>query len=717
MRRVYPTFVATGQRLMRRLSTLLFIAAFATSAAQTGDWRVAGGDPGNSRYSSLDQINRANVAQLRVAWTFHTGDLPANAEGEIQATPIVVDGVLYATTPALAVVALRADSGTLLWRFDPFATRARETQVNRGVVYWVDGADRRILFTAGRRLYALDARSGRPILTFGDSGSVDLGAGLSRDVGAAYLVATSPGVIFKDVLVQGTRVGESEGSAPGDVRAYDVRTGAIRWTFHTIPHPREPGYDTWPIDAWKTAGGANSWAGMTVDTSRGIVYVPTGSATPDFYGGDRVGANLFANSLLALDARTGKRLWHFQTVHHDLWDRDLPAAPNLVTVTRGAERVDAVAQIAKTGFVFLFDRQSGTPLFDVEERDVPSSDLTGEHAWPTQPFPMKPAPFARQSMTPDSLADVTPGARAAALRRLSSLRHGALYIPPSRGGTVVLPGFDGGGEWGGAAVDPATATLFVNASDVPWIAAMREPAKLPPATSAPRGGRAIYVAACANCHGADRRGRERAPSLVGVTKRLSAEQTRLVLDRGRGFMPTFAALSDAEKRAVMKYLGYSAAAPTMSSRATAQRVVPAKAPYEFVGYERWRDTSGFPAIKPPWGTLSAIDLNTGDYRWRIPLGAHAALAARGVPVTGTEQYGGPIVTGGGLLFIAATEDAKFRAFDQATGKLRWETTLPAPGYATPSTYEVGGKQYVVIAAGGGKLGSKSSDTYVAFALP
>ena len=706
-----------------RLGRVLFLCAalcgvaFASGAAQTADWRVTGGDPGNSRYSALDQITRANVARLRVAWTFHTGDLPANGRGEIQATPIVIDGILYTTTPALAVVALRGDSGTLRWRFDPFASRRREMHVNRGVVYWADGVDRRILFTAGRRLYALDAGSGRPIPTFGDSGSVDLGAGLSRDVGDAYLAATSPGVIYNDVLVQGTRVGESEGSAPGDVCAYDVRTGAIRWSFHTIPQPGESGYDTWPADAWKTAGGANAWAGMSVDTARGIVYVPTGSATPDFYGGDRAGANLFANTLLALDARTGKRLWHFQTVHHDLWDRDLPAAPNLVTVTRGAERVDAIAQIAKTGFVFLFDRQSGRPLFDVEERAVPASDLPGEHAWPTQPFPLKPAAFARQLMTADSLAGLPAAARAAALRRLGLLRHGALYIPPSRQGTVVLTGFDGGGEWGGAAVDPATATLFVNASDVPWIAAMREPARLPPATSAARTGRAIYVAACASCHGADRRGRERAPSLVGVTKRLSTEQTRLVLDWGRGFMPSFTALSDREKDALIRYLGYSSVAPMPASRASGQRGPPPKAPYEFVGYERWRDSSGFPAIKPPWGTLSAIDLNTGEYRWRIPLGEHAALTARGVPVTGTEQYGGPIVTAGGLLFIAATEDAKFRAFDQATGKLLWETSLPAPGYATPSTYEVGGKQYVVIAAGGGKLGSKSSDTYVAFALP
>jgi quinoprotein glucose dehydrogenase len=697
----------------RRLTLLALLAACARSSPPADDWPITGRDPGNSRFSPLDQINTSNVARLRVAWVYHTGDLPPDGHAEIQATPIVVDGVLYTTTPALAVVALRADSGTLLWRFDPFAHRERESHVNRGVVYWADGGDRRIFFTAGRRLYALDARTGRPAPAFGDSGSVDLAAGLSRDVGDAYLVATSPGVIYKDLLVQGTRVGEGEGSAPGDVRAYDVRTGAVRWTFHTIPRPGELGYD---------AGGANSWPGMAVDVRRGVVYVPTGSATPDFYGGDRAGANLFANSLLALDAATGKRLWHFQTVHHDLWDRDLPAAPNLVTVRRGGgSRVDAVAQIAKSGFVFLFDRQSGTPLFPIEERAVPASDLRGERAWPTQPFPMKPPPFARQIIAESDLSNLSPAAHDAVRKRFRSLRPNALFTPPSREGSIVFPGFDGGGEWGGAAVDPETAVLYVNASDVPWIAAMRESAKIPPAAGAPRAGRVVYAAVCASCHGGDRRGRERAPSLVGLPSRLSIDQVRQLIERGRGFMPSFAALPEAEKRAVITYLGYSPPAPDSASHAAeelaASRARPRASPYEFVGYERWRDSSGFPAVKPPWGTLSAIDLNTGDYRWRLPLGEHAALTARGMPITGTEQYGGPIVTAGGLVFIAATQDAKFRAFDKRTGKLLWETTLPAPGYATPSTFAVRGKQYVVVAAGGGKLGSKSSDTYVAYALP
>jgi quinoprotein glucose dehydrogenase len=506
------------------------------------------------------------------------------------------------------------------------------------------------------------------------------------------------------------------------VHAYDVRTGRIRWTFHTIPRPGELGYDSWPPNAWKSAGGANSWAGMSVDVARGIVYIPTGSATPDFYGGGRVGRNLFANTLLALDAKTGARIWHFQTVHHDLWDRDLPAAPNLLRVTRDGKTSDAVAQITKSGFVFVFDRATGTPLIPVEEHSVPRSTLGGEETSPTQPWPESPRPFARQHIDEQDLTDLSPAAHEAALARFRTLRHASLFSPPSLEGTVVLPGFDGGGEWGGSAVDPEAGVIYVNASDVPWIAAMRPSAQLSASKESPRSGAAVYAAYCASCHGADRRGKDRSPSLIDIAQRRTLDQISAVIEHGRGFMPAFARMPECEKQAVLAYLTHlSDAVATGLARECASHAQPMAttqgSQYEFLGYERWRDSSGYPAIKPPWGTLSAIDLNTGLYRWRIPLGEHEAVTAKGIPITGTEQYGGPIVTAGGLLFIAAAQDGKFRAFDKSNGKLLWETTLPAPGYATPSTYMVGGRQYVVIAAGGGKLGSKSSDTYVAFALP
>lgn len=696
----------------RCIAAALF-ALFGCAQPDTHNWLATGSDRGNTRYSPLRQIDRDNVANLHVAWTYHTGDLPERG-GQIQATPIVIDGILYTTTPALAVVALRADSGTLLWRFEPPASRSRGpswSRVNRGVVYWADGDDTRILYSAGRYLYAVDARTGRGIPTFGQSGAVDLAQGLSRDIGDAFLVASSPGVIHEDLLIQGTRVDEGDGAAPGDVRAYDVRTGALRWIFHTIPHPGEFGYDTWPPDAWKTAGGANSWAGMAVDARRGIVYVPTGSATPDFYGGARIGANLFANTLLALDAATGRRLWHFQAVHHDIWDRDLPAAPNLARLNG----VDAIVQITKTGHVFVFNRETGAPLFPVEERPVPPSDLAGEQAWPTQPSPTTPAPFARQSITAEDLAGLSP----AALERFRTLRSSSMWEPPSREGTVMLPGFDGGGEWGGAAVDPE-GTLYVNGSDVPWIARMRDAARLPAPSAPARSGANVYAESCAGCHGMNRRGGDRAPSLAGVERRLTADQLRLVLESGRGFMPSFAGLKAAEKDALIAYL-LGRPAPEVALVGNAVDAAdaapaPARSPYEFAGYERWRDTSGYPAIAPPWGTLSAIDLKSGEYRWRIPLGEYQALTEQGVPVTGTEQYGGPIVTAGGLVFIAATQDAMFRAIDARAGKVLWSTKLPAPGFATAATYMVHGRQYVVIAAGGGKLGAPSSDTYVAFAL-
>ena len=705
--------IRTTSTLVASLVLALGCAAgLASRAPEDHDWPVTGGDPGNSRYSPLASINRENVGKLGVAWTYHTGDGGANPQ-QIQAIPIVAHGILYSTSGAGRAFALRAESGAEVWRFDP--PGGNDGSANRGVVYWEDGADHRIFYVAGAHLFALDASTGALITSFGTGGSIDLGKGLGRDSLQQSVVATSPGVIYRNLLIQGSRVGEGDGAAPGHVRAFDVRTGALRWMFHTIPQPGEFGYDTWPADAWRAAGGANSWAGMSIDAARGIVFIPTGSASPDFYGGDRLGANLFANSLLALDAETGKRIWHYQVVHHDVLDRDLPAAPNLLTVTRDGRRVDAVAQITKAGFVFVFDRTTGAPLFPIEERSVPQSDIPGEKTWPTQPFPTLPAPFTRQTVSLSDISDFSQEAHAAALARFQTLRNDGPYTPPSLRGSILFPGFDGGGEWGGAAVDRETGVMYVNGNQVPNIAALAA-VVAPTETS----GAAIYKATCAACHGANRQGDGvRSPSLVNVGAKLTATQVRDIVDRGRGFMPAFATLPVVQRDAVTAYVlnPTSGTAVATTAAPATNRTPSGQSPFRFLGYERWRDSSGLPNVKPPWGTLNAIDLNTGSYLWTIPLGDLPELKARGITGTGAEGYGGPIVTAGGVVFIGATQDERMRAIDKRTGAILWEAPLPAAGYATPSTYMVGGRQYVVIAAGGGKLGTKSSDTYVAFALP
>ena len=697
----------------------LAFAIFATSGCDRTDdgWREYLGR-GSSQYSALDQINRKNVHKLEVAWVYRTGDADLENRSQIQANPIVVDGVLYATSAQLKVFALNAGTGEPQWTFDPFegSYDLFGLGVNRGVTYWEHNGDRRILFAAASRLYAIDAGTGTPIESFGDNGSIDLREGLDRDIGDLFISSNTPGVIYDNLLIVPTRVSEGSNSAPGHIRAYDVITGERAWIFHTIPYPGEFGYDTWPDGAWQRVGGANNWAGMTVDHGRGIVYVPTGSATPDFYGGARVGQNLFANTLLALDARTGERIWHYQVIHHDLWDRDLPAPPNLVTVTHNGTPRQAVAQITKSAHVFLFDRDTGEPLFPVEELEVTASDLPGEVAWPTQPVPTLPPPFSRQEFTENDLTDVSPEARASAFARLTRVRSGGQFVPPSREGTIVLPGYDGGGEWGGAAVDPQ-GILYVNASEMPWILRMVG-LRVDGGVSL---GATVYANECLYCHGTDLQGDPLGvyPSLVAVSSRMSRQAIEAAVTNGVGSMPAHGYLSSDELEAVVAYISSEQDGTTPSEsgvEATAASGIPTSG-YTSTGYIRFLDDEGHPAIKPPWGTLTAIDLNDGSLIWQVPLGELDELTERGLPPTGTENYGGPIVSAGGVLFIGATKDQAFRAFNTNTGALLWETELPAGGYATPATYAVNGRQYVVIAAGGGKMGTKSGDSYVAFALP
>ena len=698
--------------------TFLFGAAFCavTLVGADLDWPVYLGDSASTHYSKANQITIRNVAKLKVAWTYHSGDGRKDNRSQIQCNPIIVDGVLYGTTPALKLIALNAATGKELWRFDPFASGGSPVGVNRGVVFWAQGDDRRILFSADHFLYCVNARNGEGIPSFGKDGRIDIREGLGRDASTLFVIANTPGIIFENYLILGDRVSEGPGpAAPGHIRAYDVRTGGLVWIFHTIPYPGEPQYETWPPDAWKFIGGANVWTGFAVDQERGLVFCPTGSAAFDFWGGNRLGADVYANCLIALDAKTGKHVWHYQFVHHDLSDRDLPAPPNLLTVRRNGKEVPAVAQVTKSGHVFVFNRVTGEPLFPIEERMVPPSDLQGESAWPTQPLPLKPAPFARQLFSADELTDISPEAHRWALDRFVKVRPHAPFLPPSKEGTIIFPGFDGGAEWGGAGIEPKRGVLYVNANEMPWILNMVE---VKSKGGAPvSSGQQVYNQICAICHGINRQGdpARAFPTLVNVGAKLKKSDILTLLQSGRGVMPAFAFLSAEQKEAVAGFLLGEEAPPGAHDAPTGDVI--GLEPYTHTGYNRWVDTNGYPAIRPPWGTLSAINLNTGEYEWKATLGEFPELVAKGIPPTGTENYGGPVVTAGGLVFIAASRDEFIRAFDQKTGKVLWKAPLPAAGYATPASYTIKGKQYIVIACGGGKSGTKSGDAYVAFALP
>lgn len=608
--------------------------ATVTVWAQSGaDWIAVGGDRGATRYSTLHQIDRDNVGNLRVAWTYRTGELDENGKGRtIECTPVVVEGVVYVTTANRRVVALDGETGNVIWQFDPRAYGPpagplASGGVNRGVAFWTDGrpdGQRRILHgTSDGRLFSLDARTGKLDPSFGDGGAKDLREDIRRDIAKLGYGPTSAPAICGDVVILGVSNGEGpDVSAPGDVRAFDVRTGRQVWRFHTVPRPGEFGNETWKGDSWQNRGGANAWGGASVDVARGLVFVATGSASFDFYGGDRHGDNLFANCVIAIDAKTGKRRWHFQTIRHDLWDHDLPVYPNLIELERDGKTVPAVAQVTKTGFVYVLHRETGEPLFPIRQQIVRASDVPGEQTASTQPVPIKPPPFAAQKLDETNVTDIAPANREHVLAKLRKIRGGAAFNPPSLDGTVVIPGYHGGANWSGASFDPTTAVLYVNSTNVPNIIQLI-PAK-----------------------------------------------------PGSGYR------------------------------------------YRHAGYNQFRDQEGFPAIRPPWGQLNAIDLTSGQFAWRSVLGEYDELTARGIPPTGTENFGGSIVTAGGLVFIGGTKDERFRAFDKDTGEVLWTHQLNAGAYATPSTYAAGGKQYVIIAAGGaGKQRTRAGDEFVAFALP
>lgn len=678
------------------------------AAADEKQWSEYLGGPDRNHYSALSQINAANVSKLQKVWEYKSGD-----SGQVQCNPIIVNNVLYGVTATNRIFALDAATGKEKWKYIQPGEKTSNT--NRGVTYWQEGLDKRILYAYNSSLYALNAETGEPILSFGDHGAVSLKSGLEANARDRFVISNTPGTLFENLIIMPLRLDEGDGAAMGYIQAFNVKTGKLAWVFKTIPDPGQPGADTWPADVKKKGevGAANNWSGMAIDRKRELLFVPTGSAAFDFYGGNRKGRNLYANCLLALNARTGKYIWHYQIVHHDVWDRDLPAPPNLVKVKHKGKMTDAVAQVTKHGYVFLFERTTGKPLFPIDEKPFPASDVPGEKTWPTQPIPRIPAPFARQTISEKDISTMAEN-RNELLEIFGKAKKG-IYKPLSLTvPTILLPGADGGAEWGGAAVDP-NGIMYVNSNEMPWLFSLSRKQNNEQGDLTP--GHLLYNNSCIGCHGPQLKGNPASgyPSLVDIKARVDRKEIGRLITTGKGMMPGFAAISATQKQAIIDFL-YNEEKTEASSASAGKNTAVTGNPYKFDGYNKFLDNNGYPAINPPWGTLTAIDLNTGKHLWQKPLGELKELTARGIAPTGTENYGGPVVTSGGLLFIAATKDGMFRAFDKKNGKILWETELPAAGYATPSTYEVNGKQYIAIACGGGKLGTKKGDSYIAYAL-
>ena len=724
-------------------------AADRTDWEASNDWPVYNGSSANIKYSNLDQVTPANVGNLRVAWRYSSTQASETNTTDMKTNPLIIDGTLYGLNPQLKLFALDAATGKVKWVYDPVTVPqkgknigrgdfAASTKISRGVAFYRGSAtDQRIIYApgGGHALYCVDALTGKLIKSFGDNGIVDMHDDLDwtpprkvlnlETVQDFHYSMTSPGIVYKDMIIVGSRLSEGPLTPPGPIRAYDVHTGKRRWIFHTIPQPGEPGYETYlDKNAYKWVGGANAWGGVTLDEKRGIIFAGTGSPTSDFWGGNRKGNDLYGDSTLALDANTGKLLWHFQEVHHDLWDWDNPTAPILATITQNRKKVDVTVQTTKQGFIFMFNRVTGKPIHPIEEVPVPQTTLKGEYTSPTQPVPTFFKPYVRQRLTEADLFKdgISEDSYRDLLQRFRALDNDNMWNPPSARGTIQNPGLNGGEEWGGPAFDPQSEIMYINANESPWVTGPRTTGgKNSPARQANEtnleAGKSLYQKNCSGCHGADRKGGSIYPSLVGLP--LDEASFSSLIYTGKGTMPPFTNLSGAERTAIASFVLDLKEKQRQPFLASAAEEVPEyyRIPYTEGRGGKFLTREGYPGVKPPWGHLSAIDLNTGEVLWKQTIGDYPELKAKGIHA-GSENFGAPVVTRGGVVFIAATRDEKIRAFNKKTGELLWEADLPAAGIATPAVYEVNGKEYIVIACGGGgKQRTKSGDQYVAFALP
>jgi quinoprotein glucose dehydrogenase len=669
----------------------------------TSTWPTFGHDVSNNKFSALTAIDTSNVMQLKEVWRHDD----TTEGGGVYFNPVMMDNRVIGLMPSNKLVALDAASGKLLWEFQPDSSEIPNW--SKGMTYHTGKPDR-IFLISGGTLYSINAENGTVMRDFGSDGRVDFYEGLEvADSMRARVPVSSnaPGVVYNDLFIVGCKVPDELPSTPGDIRAFNINTGKLEWVFNVIPKPGEFGADTWSADARQRNGGANCWAGMALDEKRGIVFVPTASPSFDFYGADRPGQNLFANCLLALDAKTGKRIWHYQTTHHDLWDRDNGSPPNLVTIKRDGKEIDAVALVTKMGYLFLFNRETGESLFGVNEVPVDTvSSMPGEKPWPTQPLPVNP-PFARQGYKDEYF-----GRSSAWIKEeiAKNKYKTGIYEPPSMEGSVILPTAHGGANWGGASVNPATNRLFVNATDIPWILKMTDLKKIREANQL--NPEILFRTYCSSCHGADKKGTGVGPDLTGRAKKYANAQIASILEKGAPPMPSFKFLSAQQIDAIVSYVKDT----DMQHSFETADIPENDEPFGFNGYNFYLDPEGDPAIAPPFGTLTSIDLNTGDIVWQVPLGEDPKFKKMGIPNSGMFNRGGGIATAGGLIFIGATGDDMFRAFDQRTGKILWAHKLPGMASSIPSTYAVGGKQYVVVSVNG-STENNFKGGYIAFAIP